>query len=290
MKWGSLIVLITNPRDLRGFVKELRKWKWSVMTGVNTLFSGLLNTRGFDRLDFTAVKVVVGGGAAILKPVAERWKEATGHSITEAYGLTETSPGVCSNPLDAPWKGTIGLPFPSTEVSIRDDSFNALPPWTGEGDLEKFTGELCVRGPQVMKGYWNNPAETAKVMQDGWLKTGDVGHMDADGYFTITDRKKDLIVVSGFKVFPNEIESVVAAHPGVLECGAVGVPDPKTGEAVKVVIVRKDDGLTAEAVIDYCKTQLTAYKVPRLVEFRKVLPKSPIGKVLRRELRDAPAK
>jgi long-chain acyl-CoA synthetase len=290
MKWGSLIVLITNPRDLRGFVKELRKWKWSVMTGVNTLFSGLLNTRGFDRLDFAAVKVVVGGGAAILKPVAERWKEATGHSITEAYGLTETSPGVCSNPLDAPWKGTIGLPFPSTEVSIRDDSFNALPPWTGEGDLEKFTGELCVRGPQVMKGYWNNPAETAKVMQDGWLKTGDVGHMDADGYFTITDRKKDLIVVSGFKVFPNEIESVVAAHPGVLECGAVGVPDPKTGEAVKVVIVRKDDGLTAEAVIDYCKTQLTAYKVPRLVEFRKVLPKSPIGKVLRRELRDAPAK
>jgi len=287
MKWGSLTVLITNPRDMRAFVKELRKWKWSVMTGVNTLFNGLLNTRGFDRLDFSAVKVVVGGGAAVQKPVAERWKQVTGHSITEAYGLTETSPGVCANPLEAPWKGTIGLPFPSTDVSIRDDDFNELPPWAGQGDIDSYTGELCVRGPQVMKGYWNNPAETANVMQDGWLKTGDVGHMDSDGYFTITDRKKDMIVVSGFKVFPNEIESVVAAHPGVLECGAVGVPDPKTGEAVKVVIVAKDPNLTKEAVIDYCKTQLTAYKVPRFVEFRKVLPKSPIGKVLRRELRDA---
>ena len=222
MKWGSLIVLITNPRDMPAFVKELGQWKWSVMTGVNTLFNGLLNTPGFDQLDFSALKVVVGGGAAVQKPVAERWQQVTGHYITEAYGLTEASPGVCANPLGTPWNGTIGLPFPSTDVSIRDDDFNELPAWTGEGDIEKHTGEICVRGPQVMKGYWNNPAETAKVMQDGWLKTGDVGHLDADGYFTITDRKKDMILVSGFNVYPNEIESVVATHPGVLECGVGG--------------------------------------------------------------------
>ena len=172
----------------------------------------------------------------------------TGRYITEAYGLTETSPGVCANPLGTPWNGTIGLPFPSTDVSIRDDAFNELPVWTGDGDIDKCTGELCVHGPQVMKGYWNKPAETANVFQDGWLKTGDVGHLDANGYVTITDRKKDMIVVSGFKVFPNEIESVVASHPGVLECGAVGVPDDKTGEAVKVVIVKKDPALTKEAV------------------------------------------
>lgn len=288
MKLGCLIVLITNPRDLRAFVKELRKWKWSVMTGVNTLFNGLMNTRGFDRLDFSAVKVVIGGGAAVQRPVAERWRQMTGHSITEAYGLTETSPGVCANPLDAPWKGSIGLPFPSTDVSIRDERFNALPAWTGSGNIDECTGEVCVRGPQVMKGYWNKPDETAKAMQDGWFKTGDIGHMDWDGYFTITDRKKDMIVVSGFKVFPNEIEGVVMGHPGVLECGAVGVSDPKTGEAVKVVIVKKDPLLTQESVIEYCKTQLTAYKVPTVVEFRKSLPKSPIGKVLRRELREAP--
>ena len=288
MKWGSLIVLIANPRDLPGFVKELGKWKWSVMTGVNTLFNGLLNTPGFDRLDFSTVKVVVGGGAAVLRPVAERWKQVTGISITEAYGLTETSPGVCANPLDAPWRGTIGLPFPSTDVSIRDDGFSELPVWTGEGDIDGHTGEICVRGPQVMKGYWNMPQETAKVFQDGWLKTGDVGHQDAQGYFTITDRKKDLIAVSGFKVFPNEVEEVVASHPGVLECGVVGVPDDKTGEAVKVVIVKKDPGLTAEAVLAHCRTGLTSYKLPRHVEFRDALPKSPIGKILRRELRDKP--
>ncbi len=286
MKWGSLIVLIANPRDLPGFVKELGKWKWSVMTGVNTLFNGLLNMPGFDRLDFSAVKVVVGGGAAVLRPVAERWKQVTGISITEAYGLTETSPGVCANPLEAPWRGTIGLPFPSTDVSIRDEDFSELPVWTGEGDIDKHTGEICVHGPQVMKGYWNQSEETAKVFQDGWLKTGDVGHEDAEGYFTITDRKKDLIVVSGFKVFPNDVEGVVASHPGVLECGVVGVPDEKTGEAVKAVIVKKDPGLTAEAVIAHCRAGLTSYKLPRHVEFRDALPKSPIGKVLRRELRD----
>ena len=199
-----------------------------------------------------------------------------------------TSPGVCCVPLNAPWNGSIGLPIPSTGVSIRDDSFNELPPWTGDGDIERHTGEICVRGPQVMKGYWNNPAETAKVLQEGWLKTGDIGHLDVDGYFTITYRKKDMILVSGFNVYPNEIESVVAAHPGVLECGAVGVPDEKSGEAVKVVVVRKDPGLTKESVIVHCKTQLTGYKMPRHVEFRDSLPKSPIGKVLRRELRDAP--
>ncbi len=288
MKWGSLTVLITNPRDLPAFVKELERWKWSVMTGVNTLFNGLLNTPGFDQLDFSAVKVVVGGGAAVQRPVAERWQQVTGHYITEAYGLTEASPGTSANPLGTPWNGTIGLPFPSTDLSIRDDNFNELPVWTGEGDIEKHTGELCIRGPQVMKGYWNNPAETAKVLQDGWLKTGDVGHLNADGYVTITDRKKDMILVSGFNVYPNEIESVVATHPGVLECGAVGVPDPKSGEAVKVVIVKKDPNLTKESVIEHCKTRLTGYKLPRHVEFRDALPKSPIGKVLRRELRDAP--
>jgi long-chain acyl-CoA synthetase len=288
MKWGSLIVLITNPRDMPAFVGELQKWKWSVLTGVNTLFNGLLNTPGFDQLDFSALKVVVGGGTAVQKPVAERWQKVTGHYITEAYGLTESSPGATCVPLNSPWNGSIGLPMPSTELSIRDDDFNELPVWTGEGDIEKHTGEICIRGPQVMKGYWNNPAETAKVMQDGWLKTGDVGHQDDKGYFTITDRKKDMILVSGFNVYPNEIESVVASHPGVLECGVVGVPDEKSGEAVKVVIVRKDAGLTKDSVISHCRTQLTGYKMPRYVEFRDSLPKTPIGKVLRRELRDAP--
>ncbi len=288
MKWGSLVVLITNPRDMPDFVKELGRWKWTAMTGVNTLFNGLLNTPGFGELDFSALKVVVGGGAAVQRPVAERWQQVTGRYITEAYGLTEASPGVCANPLEASWNGTIGLPFSSTEVSIRDDGFKELPVWNGEGDIEPHTGELCVRGPQVMKGYWNNPEETAKVMQDGWLKTGDIGHLDAAGYVTITDRKKDMILVSGFNVYPNEIESVVAMHPGVLECGVVGVPDQKTGEAVKVVIVRKDPELTKEAVITHCKTRLTGYKLPRHVEFRDALPKTPIGKVLRRDLRDAP--
>ena len=290
MKWGSLLVLITNPRDLPAFVKELGRWKWSVMTGVNTLFNGLLNTPGFEQLDFSALKVVVGGGAAVQKPVAQRWQQVTGRYITEAYGLTESSPGACCVPLDAPWNGTIGLPIPSTEISIRDDSFNELPVWTGAGDIEKHTGELCIRGPQVMKGYWNNPEETAKVLQDGWLKTGDIGHLDAEGYVTITDRKKDMILVSGFNVYPNEIESVIATHPGVLECGAVGVPDDKSGEAVKVVIVRKDPNLTKEAVMEYCKTRLTGYKLPRYVEFHDALPKTSIGKILRRELRDTSKK
>ncbi|MEO8344775.1 MAG: AMP-binding protein [Betaproteobacteria bacterium] len=286
MKWGALSVLITNPRDLPALVKELATWKFSVITGVNTLFNGLLNTPEFDRLDFSHLKVVIGGGAAVQKAVAERWQKVTGHYITEAYGLTEASPGVCANPLAMPWQGTIGLPFPSTDVSIRNANFSELPAWTGEGDMEAHTGEICVRGPQVMKGYWNNAAETAKVLRDGWLKTGDIGHVDAKGFVTITDRQKDMILVSGFNVYPNEIESVLALHPGVLECGAVGVPDGKSGEAVKVVIVRKDPNLTKENVLEHCRTQLTGYKLPRHVEFRESLPKSPIGKVLRRELRD----
>ena len=285
MKWGSLSVLVTNPRDLPALVKEMGNWRFTTMTGVNTLFNGLLNTPGFAQIDFSTLKVVVGGGAAVQKPVAERWQQVTGHCLTEAYGLTETSPGACCVPLGAAWDGTIGLPIPSTEVSIRDDDFNELPVWTGAGDIEKHTGELCVRGPQVMKGYWNNPAETANVLHDGWLKTGDVGHLDDKGRVTITDRKKDMILVSGFNVYPNEIESVVAAHPGVLECAAVAVPDEKTGEAVKVVIVRKDPDLTKESVIEHCRTSLTSYKVPRHVEFRDALPKTPIGKILRRELR-----
>ena len=290
LKWGSLNVLITNPRDLPAFVKELGNWKFSVVTGVNTLFNGLLNTPGFAELDFSALKVVVGGGAAVQKPVAERWQQVTGHFLTEAYGLTETSPAVSLNPLNTAWNGTIGMPASSTDISIRSDDFVELPVWTGAGDIEKSTGEICIRGPQVMQGYWQNPGETAKVMQDGWLKTGDVGNINGDGFVTITDRKKDMILVSGFNVYPNEIESIVQMHPGVMECAAVGVADEKSGEAVKVVIVKKDPALTKEAVIEHCKTQLTGYKIPRHVEFRDVLPKTPIGKILRRELRDPPKK
>ena len=285
MSLGVVNVLITNPRDLPAFIKELRRWKWSVMAGVNTLFNGLLNTPGFSELDFSGLKVIVGGGAAVLKPVAEKWWQVTGHHITEAYGLTETSPAASINPIGTPWNGTIGLPISSTEFSIRDDDFNELPIWTGSGDIEKSTGEICIRGPQVMKGYWQLPGETAKVLQNGWLKTGDVGYMNAKGYVTITDRKKDMILVSGFNVYPNEIESVVATHPGVLECAVVGVPDERSGEAVKAVIVKKDPGLSKESVIEHCRRELTGYKIPKYVEFRDSLPKTPIGKILRRELR-----
>ncbi len=286
LKWGALIVLITNPRDMPALVKELGRWKFSVMTGVNTLFNGLLNTPGFSELDFSALKVVVGGGAAVQRSVSEPWERVTAGYITEAYGLTEASPGICANPLGTPWNGTVGFPVPSTDVSIRDESFHELPAWAGEGDIELHTGELCVRGPQVMKGYWNNAAETAEAMVDGWLKTGDIGHMDTRGRFTITDRKSDMILVSGFNVYPGEIESVIAAHPGVLECGVVGVPDDRTGEAVRAVIVRKDPNLTKEAVIEHCKAHLTGYKIPRQVEFRETLPKTTVGKIMRRQLRD----
>ena len=286
LKWGSMILLITNPRDLPGFVKELGQWKFSVLTGVNTLFNGLMNTPGFDKLDFSALKVVVGGGASVQKAVADRWQAITGTYLTEAYGLTETSPGVCCTPLGKPWNGSIGLPVSSTEVTIRDEAFTELSPWDGKGEIERHTGEICVRGPQVMRGYWNNPEETARTIQNGWLKTGDIGYIDENGYVTITDRKKDMILVSGFNVYPNEVEGVVMTHPGVAECAVIGVPDEKSGEAVRLVIVRKDPNLTKEDIIAYCKTQLTGYKRPHQIEFRDSLPKTPIGKILRRELRD----
>ena len=286
MKWGSLSVLITNPRDLPALVREMAQWKFTTMTGVNTLFNGLLHTPGFAQLDFSALKVVVGGGAAVQKPVAELWQQVTGHHLTEAYGLTESSPGACAMPLGAPWDGTVGLPLPSTDISIRDDSFNERPVWPGVGPIEAHTGELCIRGPQVMKGYWNNPEETAETLRDGWLKTGDICHVDTLGRVTITDRKKDMILVSGFNVYPTEVESIVAAHPGVLECAVVGIPDEYSGEAVKVVVVRKDSELDRDDIIEHCRGLLTGYKLPRHVEFRETLPKSPIGKILRRELRD----
>ena len=288
MKWGAVNVLITNPRDLPAFIEELKKWKWTVLTGVNTLFNGLLNTPGFEALDFSNIKVVLGGGAAVQKAVAEKWQQVTGHALTEAYGLTETSPGASINPMDSPWNGSIGLPLPSTDFTIRNDAFEVLPLWNGQSAIEASTGEICIKGPQVMQGYWQQPEESAKVIRDGWLLTGDVGHMDDRGFVYITDRKKDMILVSGFNVYPNEIEGVVAMHPGVLECASVGVPDDKSGEAVKVVVVKKDPNLTKEQVIEHCKQHLTGYKVPKMVEFRAELPKTNVGKILRRMLRDAP--
>jgi long-chain acyl-CoA synthetase len=283
MKYGGHNVLITNPRDLGGFVKELQKWQFTAITGVNTLFSAIMNTPGFDKIDFSKLKLALGGGAAIQRPVAERWQKLTGSPLIEAYGLTETSPAACINPLSlTEFNGSIGLPVPSTEVSIRDEKGEEVPLGT--------VGELWVRGPQVMKGYWNMPEETAKALTpDGWLKTGDMGYMDDKGFVYITDRKKDMILVSGFNVYPNEIESVVAMLPGVAECAAIGVHDDKSGEAVKLVIVKRDPGMTPEQVIAHCRQHLAAYKVPKIVEFRSELKKSPIGKVLRRELRDEAA-
>jgi long-chain acyl-CoA synthetase len=282
MKIGGLNHLITNPRDMPGFVKELSKVKFTAITGVNTLFNGLLNTPGFDKLDFSTLRLTLGGGMAVQRAVADRWKQVTGCTLAEAYGLTETSPAVCINPLDlAAYNGAIGFPVPSTEVCVKDEAGNTLPP--GE------VGELCVRGPQVMKGYWQRPDETTAVIDsDGWLHTGDMARMDDEGYFYIVDRKKDMILVSGFNVYPNEVEDVIALMPGVLEVAAVGVPDDKSGEAVKVVIVKKDPALTAEDVKQHARANLTGYKHPRHVEFRDELPKTNVGKILRRELRDPP--
>ncbi len=283
MTVGAENYLITNPRDMPNFVKELKNVPFTAITGVNTLFVGLLNTPGFDEIDFSNLKLTLGGGMAVQKPVAERWKKATGAPLLEAYGLTETSPAVCINPLNlVEYNGSIGLPVPSTEVSIQDENGNLLP----QGE----TGELCVKGPQVMKGYWNREDETAKVFtDDGWLKTGDVAKMDAEGYFRIVDRLKDMILVSGFNVFPNEIESVIAGCEGVLEVGVIGEPDEKCGEIVKAVIVKKDQSLTEEDVIRHCKENLTGYKVPKIIEFRAELPKTNVGKILRRELRNKEA-
>ena len=279
LKIGATNVLVTNPRDIPGFVKELAKYPFTTITGVNTLFNALLNDPGFAKLDFSKLNVSLGGGMAVQRAVAEKWKQVTGNTLIEAYGLTETSPAATINPLNlVAYNGSIGLPVPSTEVAIRDDEGRDLA--LGEA------GELCVRGPQVMKGYWNRPDETAKViMADGFLRTGDVAVMDEKGFIRIVDRKKDMILVSGFNVYPNEIEAVVAMHPGVLEVAAVGVPDEKSGEAVKIFVVKRDEGLTAEALIAYCRENLTGYKVPRQVEFRSELPKTNVGKILRRALR-----
>ncbi|MBK7471266.1 MAG: AMP-binding protein [Betaproteobacteria bacterium] len=283
MKIGARVILITNPRDMPAFIKDLRRQKFTAMIGVNTLYNALLNAPGFAGVATRQIKMANAGGMAVQRAVAEKWKQVTGVPLIESYGLTETSPAAISNPLDiADWTGNIGVPIPSTEAAILDD--DGRPVAVGN------VNEICIRGPQVMQGYWNRPDETAKVFTtDGWLRTGDMAVMDEEGQFKITDRKKDMVVVSGFKVFPNEIEDVVMLHPGVLEVAAVGAPDPKSGEAVKIFVVRKDPALTAEALLAHCRKSLTGYKVPKLVEFRtEPLPKSNLGKILRRELR-APA-
>ncbi len=277
---GGTNLLIPNPRDMAGFIKELTKYQVSFFPAVNTLYNGLLNTPGFDKLDFSKLKISNGGGMATQKAVAEKWLKTTGCPLAEGYGLSETSPALTCNRADIEqFSGTIGLPMPSTWLSIRDDDGKELP--IGEA------GEICAKGPQVMAGYWNRPDETANVMTpDGYFRTGDVGVMDASGYTKIVDRKKDMILVSGFNVYPNEIEEVIASHPGVLECAVIGVVDDKSGEAVKAFVVKKDPNVTAEDVIKYCRENLTAYKVPKLIEFRTDLPKTNVGKILRRELRD----
>ncbi len=279
MKIGAMIYLITNPRDFKGFVNELKKVRFSAITGVNTLYNALLHTPGFSNLDFSALKITIGGGMAVQRSVAERWKAVTGQTLIEAYGLTETSPGVCINPIDlAEYNGKIGLPLPSTECSIQNDECKLLP--VGE------VGELCARGPQVMQGYLNRPEQTDVVLKpDGWFHTGDMAIMDEKGFVKILERKDDMIQVSGFNVYPNEIENVVAELSGVLEVAAIGVPDEKSGQVVKIFVVKKDPALTEEELHQHCKKGLAAYKVPKHVEFRDSLPKSNVGKILRRELR-----
>lgn len=284
-KIGARNVLITNPRDIPGFVKELRRvTPFSMITGVSTLFNALLNNSDFAKLDFSGLRLTLGGGMAVQRGVAQRWKQTTGRPLIEAYGLTETSPGVTINPLDLQdWNGSIGLPIPSTEIAIRDEQGNDLP-------LEA-AGELCVRGPQVMKGYWNRPEETAKVfMADGFLRTGDVATVDQSGFVRIVDRKKDMIIVSGFNVYPNEIEEIVCMHPGVLEAAVVGAPDEISGETVRLIVVKRDPALDAAALTAHCRKLLTGYKIPRHIEFRDELPKSNVGKILRRELREEKAR
>ncbi|MFO0206169.1 MAG: long-chain-fatty-acid--CoA ligase [Betaproteobacteria bacterium] len=283
MRIGGHCVLIPNPRDIPGFVKELAKHRFHVFPAVNTLFNALLNTDEFRRLDFSRLILSAGGGMAVQEAVAKRWLEATGCPIAEGYGLSETSPVATANRSDTEkFTGTIGLPVSSTEIAILDDEGKHLPVGA--------TGEIAIRGPQVMAGYWNRPDETAKVMTpDGFFRTGDIGIMDSEGFTKIVDRKKDMILVSGFNVYPNEVEGVVAAHPGVLECAAVGVPDEYAGEAVKLFVVKKDPALTERDIMDFCKEQLTGYKKPKYIEFRTDLPKTNVGKILRRELRDKKA-
>jgi long-chain acyl-CoA synthetase len=281
VKIGGLNYLITNPRDMRGFVRELAGIRFTSITGVNTLFNGLLNTRGFEEVDFSSLKMCIGGGMAVQASVAQKWHDVTGTTLLEAYGLTETSPTVCINPFDIEsFNGSIGLPVSSTECCVKDDDGKAL----GIGE----TGELCVRGPQVMKGYWQHPEETRDCFDsEGWFHTGDIARFDEYGFVYLVDRKKDMILVSGFNVYPNEIEEVVSAHPDVLEVGAIGIPDEQTGEAVKIVVVKRSPGLTKESLYEHCRANLTAYKCPKQVEFAKDLPKSNVGKILRRQLRES---
>jgi long-chain acyl-CoA synthetase len=280
VRTGGQCILIPNPRDIPNLVKELTKYKVNHFPAVNTLYNALLNHPDFGKIDWSMLKCAVGGGMAVQEAVAERWFRATGSPLLEGYGLSETSPVLtCNLPAGSEWSGTIGLPMPSTDISIRDDNNNEVP--LGE------PGEICARGPQVMPGYWKRPDETTNVMTpDGFFRTGDIGIMDETGRTRIVDRKKDMIVVSGFKVYPSEVEAVVSSHPGVLECGVIGIPDPRSGDAVKLFVVRKDPNLTETELIAYCQTRLTPYKVPKLVEFRTDLPKNNIGKILRRQLRD----
>jgi long-chain acyl-CoA synthetase len=280
MRTGALNILIPNPRDMRGTVKELAKYRINIFPGVNTLFNGLANQPDFAKLDFSGLAITNGGGMAVQEAVARKWLAITGCPIVEGYGLSETSAGVTCNPTDSEaYTGTIGLPLPNVEIKLLDDHGEEVP--LGQA------GEIAIRGPQVMQGYWHRPDETALVMTpDGFFKSGDIGEMDARGYIKIVDRKKDMIIVSGFKIFPNEIEAVVASHPGVMECAVVGVPDAGSGEAVMLFVVKKDPSLTKEALADYCKQHLTGYKRPKYIEFRDELPKTNVGKILRRELRD----
>ncbi|HBP30577.1 MAG: AMP-binding protein [Advenella sp.] len=284
IRLGATNLLILNPRDIPGFIKELRKYPFTAFTGVNTLFNALMNNADFKSVSFEHLKLTLGGGMAVQRPVAERWKQVTGRPLTQAYGLTETSPAVTINPLDlTEFNGSIGLPVPSTEISIRDDQGKEL--------AVNETGELCVKGPQVMRQYWHNEAETQKAFEpDGFLRTGDMGYINEDGYIFLVDRKKELIIVSGFNVYPSEIEEVVASHPGVSEVAAIGAENGASGEVVKIVVVRKDTSLTEKALIDFCRNELTGYKVPKIVEFRDELPKSAVGKILKRELKQAPEK
>jgi long-chain acyl-CoA synthetase len=281
LRFGGQSILVTNPRDMPAFVKELAGVRFTAITGVNTLFNGLLNTPGFEQVDFSGLRMSFGGGMAVQRAVAERWQKVTGCALIEGYGMTESSPVATINPLveGARFSGSIGMPVPSTDISIQDDDGKQLP----SGGV----GEICIRGPQVMKGYWNQPVETAKVLSaDGWLRTGDIGRIGEIGLVYIVDRKKDMILVSGFNVYPNEVEDAVMLHPGVLEVAAVGVVDEHSGEVVKLFVVRKDPALTEDALRQFCRENLTGYKRPKLIEFRTELPKSNVGKILRRELRD----
>lgn len=279
MAQGGENILITNPRDFEGFAKEIAKFNFNMFTGVNTMFAALMDTPAFSGIDFSDLRVCIGGGMAVQPAIAKEWKEKTGVTILQGYGLTETSPAAVVCRIDSEFTGTIGLPIPSTEVIIAGDDGNSV--------AINEVGEICIRGPQVMEGYWQRPADTAETMlPGGWLRTGDIGRMDEDGYIFIEDRKKDMILVSGFNVYPNEIENVIVELDGILEAAAIGLPDERSGEIVKIFAVRKHDGVTEQDIIDHCRENLTGYKRPRVVEFRDELPKTNVGKILRRELRD----